>query len=30
LQLEAVARYQKALVLQMISASPLSTPTPTQ
>jgi tetratricopeptide (TPR) repeat protein len=30
LQLEAVARYQKALVMQMISASPLPTPTPTQ
>jgi tetratricopeptide (TPR) repeat protein len=30
LQLEAVARMQKALVMQMISASPLPTPTPTQ
>jgi tetratricopeptide (TPR) repeat protein len=28
-QLEAVARYQKALVMQMISASPLPTPSPT-
>ena len=29
-RLEAVARYQKALVMQMISASPLPTPSPTQ
>jgi tetratricopeptide (TPR) repeat protein len=29
LRLEAVARMQRALVLQMISASPLPTPTPT-